>query len=241
MSNHRVYIAGSTQKENIGIKPYGSEQDRMQYFSDRVKYWLETQKGLFDVFRNQSGWSLEQTVKDCNALACELFIDNHTNAGSPTAEGTEIYYYGPGGVTGNSYRLGTTLYRFIAPISPGKDRGVIPDTSLYKSGLYVLQHTTPPAVLIEHIFHTNKVEVDDFLSRIDVYAKAEAQAACAYCGEKWTEPITPVQSIETLVEELIKDGVVTDRALWEQVLKGIVPAKPEYLQIAFRRAVDKIK
>jgi N-acetylmuramoyl-L-alanine amidase len=182
---HKVFISGSTQHENVGVGNYGTEEDRMQFFSDRVKYWLETQHGQFEVLRNKPGWTLDQTTESNNLAACELFIDNHTNAGSSAAKGTEVYYYGKGGTGSNSYKLATALYKRISPLSPGKDRGVLPDNSLYDTGLYVIQHTNCPSVLIELFFHTNLSEVDDYLKHIDDYAKQEAMAICDYFGIKW--------------------------------------------------------
>lgn len=247
MAAHRVYVAGSTQATNVGVGQYGTEQDRMQYFSDRVAYWLKTQKGRFEVFRNQAGWTLEQTVKDCNQLACQLFLDNHTNAGATEktagdggAEGTEVYYYGQGGTDSKSYQFASILYKHIAPLSLGKDRGVKPDTTLYPTGLYVIQHTDPPAILIEHIFHTNYAEVDDFLKRIDEFAKATAKAIVEFFNEKWEEPILKERTIESLVEELFKDGIITDKIKWQNVLSGKESVNLQYLQIAFSRTVSKI-
>lgn len=180
---YRVYIAASTQAENIGVVQYGSEQNRMMDLSDKVKYWLETQK-KFVVFRNQPGWTLAQTVNNCNNLACEIFVDNHTNA--PDSEGTETYYRY---CSENGKKLAQVLYDYIAPLSPGKDRGVKKDTWLFSSGLYVLKNTDPPAALIEHIYHTNVKEVQHFLANMDAYAKAEAKAICEYFGETWVEPV----------------------------------------------------
>jgi N-acetylmuramoyl-L-alanine amidase len=192
---HRVYISASDQEHNIGVGNYGSEAGRMHPFSDRVKYWLETQKGKFVVFRNSPGWSLKQTVNDCNNLACELFVENHTNAGRKEqtagdggAEGTEVFYWTQGGTKSKSYVLASSLYKHLAPLSPGKDRGIRPDSTYSGGSLYVIQETNPPASLVEHIFHTNYEEVEDFLARTDEYAKEEAKAICEYCEETWIEP-----------------------------------------------------
>ena len=235
---HRVYISASTQKENIGVGNYGNEQDRMMQLSDRILYWLRTQK--YTVFRNQPNWSLEQTVNDCNKLACELFVDNHTNSGPNSAQGTEVYYYGQGGTSTQSYAIAKKLYDRIAPLSPGKDRGVKPDTCLYPTGLYVIQKTNPPACLIEHIFHSNIADVNDFVNSIDTYAKESAKAIVEYFSEKWTEPVTQEQTITELVNEMILDGIISDKYYWLNVLNGNITPKPEYLQVAFRRAVNKI-
>jgi N-acetylmuramoyl-L-alanine amidase len=190
----RVYISASTQKENKGVSNYGTEQDRMMQFADRVKYWLGTQK-QFTVFRNQPGWSLEQTVNDCNNLSCDLFIDNHTNAGGPEAQGTEAFYYGQGGEATKSYTIAKLLYDRIAPLSVGTDRWVKPDTSLYDSGLYVVQATNPPACLIELIFHTNLAETNHFIFTLDDFAKAEAKAVCDFFELVWIEPVKDVKKM----------------------------------------------
>lgn len=203
---HRVYVSASTQSENVGVGNYGTEQDRMQFLADRIEYWLNTQKGQFNVLRNESGWSLQQTVEHCNNMACELFIDNHTNAaGSPKVGGTEVYYYGQGGQNTNSYRISKILYDRIAPLSPCADRGIMPDTSLYKSGLYVVQRTNPPACLIEHFFHTNPTEVDDYLKTIDDYAKQEAMAICDYFDIQWVEASISSGGINVIINGIDAD------------------------------------
>lgn len=237
---NRIYISASTQSKNIGILQYGTEQDRMQYFADRVKFWLKTQGDKFEVFRNQAGWTLEQTVKDCNNLACAAFVDYHSDAGPASAEGTSAFYCGQNSILSKGFILASTLYKYAAKMSPGKDRGVKPDTVLYASGLYVIQHTTPPAALIEVIFHTNAAEVTDFLKNIDQYAKEQAKGWCEYFGEKWEEPLTKEQSVDLLVKGMLEDGIITDKVYWTNVLLGITPASPEWLQIVFRRAVSKI-
>jgi len=209
---HRVMVSASTQKENVGVGQYGTEQDRMMFLADRVKYWLETQKGQFNVIRNDKGMSLAQTVESCNNMACELFIDNHSNAGEPTAEGTEVYYYGQGGINSNSYKISKLLYDRIAPISPGKDRGIMPDTSLYKSGLYVVQHTNPPSCLIEHMFHSNAVEVVDMIEHADVYAKAEAMAICDFFEIPWLEACVSSGGIHVVVNGIDIDDKMDVKA-----------------------------
>lgn len=235
---HKVYISASTQSANIGVGNYGTEQDRMQQLADMVLYWLKTQRDKFTVFRNKSGWTLEQTKYDCDNLKCEIIIDNHSNAGRKEniagdggAEGTEVYFH-EGSTKGK--KLAEIIYKYISPVSPGKDRGIKSDKVLYPNGLYILRETKPPACLIEHFFHTNLAEVDNFLVNLDKYAKAEAQAICEYFGEEWVDPV------ETLVKEMVKCGIVTEKKYWIKVLMGKAPFNPEYGQIAFQRAVNKI-
>jgi nucleoid-associated protein YgaU len=150
---------------------------------------------------------LAQTVRDCNALACELFVENHSNAGAIEqkagdggAEGTEVFYHHQGGIKSNSYKIAFLIYKHIAPLSLGKDRGIKPDSAYSGGSLYVIQNTNPPACLVESIFHTNYAEVADMLAHIDKYAKAEAQAICEYCDEVWMEPIVQTDPTYTVVK-----------------------------------------
>ncbi len=216
---HRVYISASTQKANIGVGQYGTEQDRMQFLADRIKYWLETQRGQFIVFRNEPGWTLKQTVDHCNSLACEMFLDNHTNAGPKEkeagdggAEGTSIFYSGRMGVGSNSYKLASAIYKQVAPLSPGKDRGVDPDTSLYDSGLYVIRNTKPPATLIEHFFHTNYGEVEYYLKHVDDFAKATAKGICDFFDVIWLEACISSGGIHVIVNGVDIDASMDVKA-----------------------------
>lgn len=200
----KVYVSSSMQENNVGVGAYGTEENRMFELADKVAELLRG-NGNFEVFRNKKEWTLEQLVEDVNAKCDKnsLFIDNHSNAGHSSAQGTEVYYYGQGGTGSNSYRIAKLLYDKIAPIGIGIDRGIKPDTVLYASGLYVVQKTEPPACLIEHFFHTNVLEVPQFLNNMDRFARAEYDAICEYFGV----PVEPAYS------EL--DMLRNERDLWK--------------------------
>jgi hypothetical protein len=201
---HRVYIAASNQPKNMYANNRGNEQINMHTLSDMIMGELLLQDN-YTVFRNKMNYTLENTVLDCNSKVCDLFIDNHSNAGG-NGEGTEVFYYGQGGMGSDSYKLASLLYKHIAPLSEGKDRGVKADTSLYKGGLYVIQETKPPAVLIEHFFHDNNVETSDFFATMQDFAKAEAKAIVEYFGETWKESETEVlrKRVEVLEDRLFR-------------------------------------
>lgn len=182
-----MYIAHSTQKDNVGVGNYGTEQDTMIRLVSRTIYWVTTQKGI-RCRTNKKGWTLDQTINDCNHANADLFVDNHSDAGPSKAQGTTVFYNGKLGVNSKSYKLAKKIYENIAPLSPGKDRGIKPDTSLYASGLAAIQKTNCPAALVEHIFHTNAAEVKDLLATIDEYAKGEAKSLLSFLGIKWIEP-----------------------------------------------------
>ena len=242
----KVYISASTQAHNVGVGNYGTEQDRMMELADKVAAYLSLQ-GVFKVYRNKPNWSLVATVNDCNASGCALFIDNHTNAGpresvvdGKGAEGTEVYYNGPGGTSSNSYRAASLLYKEVAPISLGGDRGIKSDSSISASGLYVVRKTNCPAVLIEHIFHTNAAEVKDYIKRVDEFARAEAKAVCDYFGVEF-KLSAKNDSVKELCIALIDLGIVTDANYWYKALTGAIPLRAEYVQIAFARSLKLIK
>jgi hypothetical protein len=57
------------------------------------------------------------------------------------------------------------------------------------------------------------------------------------CGDN----STPKQDdIEILVENMILDGIVSDKDYWAGVLRGQIVPKSNYLQIAFQKATNKI-
>jgi len=197
---NRVYISASTQRENIGVGAYGNEQEKMFILCDRIETLLKVQG--FTVFRNQKGWTLEQTVADCNKLACDLFIDNHTNASVASVEGLEVYYHGGGGVKSNSYKIAKLLYDEISPVAPDVDRGVKPDTTLYANGLYVVRKTNPSACLVEHFFHTNLENVKYFTSNLEKYAVAEVKAICKYFGVQYVVKDGEIDKITKERDEL---------------------------------------
>lgn len=175
---HRVYISASTQKENIGILSYGTEEERMQLLADMVAGLLERQR-KFLIFRNKAGWKLSQTVRNANDMMCEIFVDLHSNAG---IHGTESYYHVG---SENGFKLATLLYKYVSIVSKGFDTGIKKDTSLYKNGLYVLRTTKMPACLIEVIDHTYKEDVEHFINNMDLYSIAIARAICDYFKEEF--------------------------------------------------------
>ena len=203
-----VYISGSTQENNLGTQEYGNEQFRMQEFSDMVRNILLELSSEIEVHRNHKGMSLEDTVIDCNKKGCDLFIDNHTNAGEAHIGGCEAFYYkGISNSPSTSFKFTELLYNKINSLGVNKGRGIKPDTSLYCSGLYVIQHTICPASLIELFFHTKKNDVDNYLKLIDEYAQAEADCILEFfdlLATSKTPVLKKIETFETLLKELVK-------------------------------------
>jgi len=150
----RVYVSPSIQEKNIGVNGYGSEEQQMQKIGDVVVQYLKAFPFL-EVYRNNPDWTLAQVVEHSNNVKADYHIAIHSNAGPPSAAGTEVFYRAG---DEKSKQLATFLYNEVAPLSPGKDRGIKADTVLYSSGLYELRHIKATGALIEVGFHTNKEE-----------------------------------------------------------------------------------
>lgn len=74
----------------------------------------------------------------------DLVIELHLNAASPNAEGTEVLYK-----TNTGKKYASSVQRQLSSVF--KNRGV-----KQRNDLYILNGTTPPAILIETFFCTSK-------------------------------------------------------------------------------------
>lgn len=145
MNTYKIYISPSLQPTNKYADNSGSEQKHMQTIGRKVVELLKRHKE-FVVFANRVGMTLKEAVRESNSLVVNAHIAIHSNAGS--GEGTEVWYYK--GST-NGKKLAEAIYQEVAPLSPGKDRGV-KDTK----GFYEVRQTKAPAVIVEVEFHNKK-------------------------------------------------------------------------------------
>jgi len=139
---YRIYISPSLQPWNKYADGSGSEQDHMQAVGKRVVELLKQHKE-FVVFTNRPGMTLQKAVKESNNLAVHAHVAIHSNAGG--GEGTEVWIVKKGY---NAEKFAKAIYKYLAPLSPGEDRGVKATT-----GLYEVRETKAPAVIIEVEFH----------------------------------------------------------------------------------------
>jgi N-acetylmuramoyl-L-alanine amidase len=182
-----IYISGSTQHDNTGVGPYGTEEARMQTLADKVKYYLEKGKGDFVIYRNNGNMNLSQTIDDSNSKNPDIHVALHTNAGG--GKGTECYYYGTSPI---GKRLADFVYNAVAPLTINSDRGCKSDFTLYSNGLAETRETTAIACLIEIMFHDNYVDVADYLTKIDTIALAIAKSLYSYFGIEYKIEYAPV-------------------------------------------------
>jgi N-acetylmuramoyl-L-alanine amidase len=129
--------------------------------------------GRFVVKRNTPDMDVSEMAVDSNNFKADIHVAIHSNAGG--GEGTEVYAYGP---NTNSERLAQALYKQVAPLSPGADRGVKYNSSLVEVGNSV-QATS---ALIEVGFHDNALDAEWIVQSTSVIAAALYRGICDYYG-----------------------------------------------------------
>ena len=144
----RVYISPSSQKHNVGLSPFSTEEKEMNEIVD-ILVPLLVKDGRFTVKRNSRDMDVYQMAANSNNFDADIHVPIHSNAGGGV--GTEVYAYGP---NTNSERLAKALYNQIAPLSPGADRGVKYNEGLYEVG----DRVNATSALIELGFHDNKAD-----------------------------------------------------------------------------------
>ena len=168
----RVYISPSSQKHNVGLSPFSTEEIEMNEIVD-ILVPLLVKDGRFTVKRNSPTMDVYQMAADSNNFGADIHIASHSNAGGGV--GTEVYAYGPGT---NSERLSKALYNQIAPLSPGADRGIKFNKRLVEVGDRV--NTT--ACLVELGFHDNAEDATWIAYNHEMIADRLYRGLCDYYG-----------------------------------------------------------
>jgi len=183
----RIYLSPSTQQDNKGISPFGTEEKEMNAITDLLIPLL-LKDGRFLVARNSPDMDVYQCAEDSNNFKAELHIPIHSNASAKPneAEGTEVYAYAP---NTNSERLAKCLYNQIAPLSPGIDRGIKYNPKLIEVGDLV----NATSCLIELAFHDNQADATWLAYNHEMIAQRLYMGICDYYGYSYKAlPIVPV-------------------------------------------------
>ena len=106
--------------------------------------------------------SLSYRADVANRAGVDVFVSIHLNAGSPTAHGTETYYFAG---SKRGYNLAKSIQNQLVSCLGLTDRGV--KTANYA----VLRLTNMPAVLTEVCFLSNPDE-EEYINRDDIRQKA---------------------------------------------------------------------
>jgi N-acetylmuramoyl-L-alanine amidase len=200
----KVYVSPSTQQNNVGIAPFTTEEKEMNAIADLLIPLL-LKDGRFEVRRNSPSMDdVYSIATDSNNWGADIHIALHSNAGG--GEGTEVYSYSIGS---NSERLAKALYEQIAPLSPGKDRGI-----KYKRGLIeVGDSVKATSILIELAFHDNTKDATWMAYNHEMIAQRLYKGICNYYGYGYKAlDVTPTVAPSTPVS-VDKDGYLMVRVL----------------------------
>ena len=117
--------------------------------------------------------SLAEVCRQANTFKADLFVSVHCNsAANYSAHGTETFFYKG---SEKSYRLAKCIQEQLLDTMGTTDRGL-------KDGswLYVLKHTTMPAVLTEIGFISNELDEEILINNIDGISAAIARGVSDY-------------------------------------------------------------
>lgn len=212
--------AGHSASNKVNKSPDGTyfEHEFALDMAKRIKAHLECY-GVEVVETRPDGGdvSLGERCRISNAAKPDLFVSLHSNAtgtlstgsdGWGNARGWECYVYG---LSGARYKAAKTILASVEGVAPAIRSTPI----LAKPGLYVLAHTSAPAVLIEHGFHTSREDVaylKDSAYR-EKLAAAEARGILEYFGIAWKE----VSELDAAVDKLAAAGIIDSPDRWKKL------------------------
>ena len=149
--------------------------------ADNIAGLLETECGSFglDVVENFQSSSLQEITEWANDSNADIFVSIHCNStANPSAKGTETFFC-KHSETGK--QIAEFVQKSIVANLQTVDRGVKDDTRSAAGQLFVLRHTTMPAILIELAFISN---ADDAILLRDYqwrFANSIARGLADYC------------------------------------------------------------
>lgn len=157
-----VYLSPSTQKSNIGIGSYGTEDMRMNEIADILEKKLKD--AGYEVFRNNSNMTLDEVIENSNTLSPDIHVALHSNAGG--GRGPEIFTNREG-MAGD--RLARVVYDELLKVYYDKalGRGI-----KYTDTLKEIRQVLAPAILIEIGFHDNEEDARWILESKEAIANA---------------------------------------------------------------------
>ena len=182
----KIYIdqGHNPQNPNAGAEGNGyREQDIVFEIGIRLRDLLLA-NGNFDVrlsrptITTQLGTSINSSLNartsEANSWGADYFISLHTNAGVPSASGTEAFVYS---IPSSAYELATDMVEGIVNYTGLRNRGIFARPSLY-----VLRRTEMPAVLLELGFITNPSDANLLANDPQSFAQGIYSGILTYFG-----------------------------------------------------------
>jgi len=180
--------------------------------------------------------ALATRVKRANDAKADIYISIHYNASNGQFDskkgGVETYCH-PHSTKGR--KLAEAVHKHLIKGTPQADRGT------RTANFFVLRETSMPAILVEAGFmdmlgEAKLMKNPDFQGEV---AREIAQGVCEYLEVEFKQTNCN-NGIDTIIQNAINAGLITDRIYWTEVLLGRIQPKPEYISTIFQRAHSKI-
>ncbi len=168
----KLYLSPSLQEHNVGVKGYGTEEQRMNEIADYMEQELKKYKNI-TVKRNIRTMTLQQAINDSNSFKPNLHLSLHSNAGGGT--GCEVFCV-KGGTAEKAAKI---IYNDLIKIMPMPGRGIKDGRHLAECRL-----TTAPAVLVEIAFHDNPRDAVWIIENRRLIAKTLVKSVLTFFGIK---------------------------------------------------------
>jgi N-acetylmuramoyl-L-alanine amidase len=172
----RVYLSPSQQAHNPYTGNQGVESTHMRevasYAAKRLRACGVTTRVAADWSKLKEPACYMNAVRDSNAWKPDCHVAPHSNAsGSAAAAGTDTFYKWGGWA---SRHLAECLQRHVAPVSPGKDRGI------HAQAGWAELNVAAPAALIEIAYHTNPADTKAIVQHPALFGYALADGVLEY-------------------------------------------------------------
>ena len=218
--NRIWYLSPSNQGTNKGIGNYGTEKQQMNLLVDEIIPHLDRAGVSFH--RADADMSLEDRVRESNAMGAVFHLALHSNAGGKgTARGAVAYYYSE---TGKAF--GEKLVNALAALGQESNRS---SKVKQEKTFYELKRTNAPACLFEVDFHDTQSGVEFLMNRRGDIAEAIARVIIEADGKTFV-PVT--------------SGEYRDRAVrlgfLSQNVKGDAPLTLEEAAILMVKLADHL-
>lgn len=190
---YKVYLSPSDQDENRYAYGGTNENDQCEKIADACEKALL--RCGFEVKNNKDS-RMADRVKESNKWGANLHLPIHTNAYNKKVSGTRLFCYSK---TGPGYKAAQSIYKYLAPLTPGTSENISVNKSLYEN-----RETDMATCYIEVDFHDVKETAKWIIEHVEEIGEAIAQGVCDYFKVDYVEPepevvVKPVEgSADTL-------------------------------------------
>lgn len=208
----KIFLSPSDQKRNAYA--YGNTTEAVQ--CGKIASALETalKRNGFEV-RLLHYYDMSTKVANANSWGADLYIPIHTNACNGKVSGTRIFSYD---ATGAGRKAANCVYKYLAPLTPGKSESVTSYPDLYE-----VAHPYAPTVYCECEFHDVKETAKWIVEHTTDIAEAICHGVCDYFGVKY-KTATPVKPATSGTIYRVQVGAYSSKANADAMLAKLKKA-----------------